>query len=272
MLSIHSHAALTLLLATECPYPPEVRDQLLHLAQQQIIRCTFTAFDPAVSAVSLSPDESDLLYPALQCVGAKGLPLLPHLLTYGQARRNGAKPYLRPVFNAGCFAIDGAMVMISSDAVPLDALDACATSELIIIAHWFAQSPNGIWCLERGDLHPLVLGVAPLKVWTLAGIAHQPDFYVMHGVADPAHGTAVRGIDLFTSAAAAQRCANQCVEPGVPALMPLALSGRDLLECLARADVASINDAADFAITPAGVAALGSAGVATTAALLAALA
>ena len=105
MSSIHSHAALTSLLATECQYPPELRNQLLQLAQQQIIRCTFTAFDPAVAAASLSPDESDLLYPTLLLVGAKGLPLLPHLLTYGQARRNGAEPYLRPVFNAAALRL-----------------------------------------------------------------------------------------------------------------------------------------------------------------------
>ena len=97
MSSVHSHAALTSLLATECQYPPELRDQLLQLEQQQIIRCSFTAFDPSVSHASLSPDVQAVLYPALERVGAKGLPLLPHLLTYGQARRYGAKPYLPPV-------------------------------------------------------------------------------------------------------------------------------------------------------------------------------
>lgn len=267
----HSHTTLTSLLDIKYQYPAELRDELLRLEQQQMLRCTFHGFDPLVSADSLNIHEQDVLYPALQWVGAKGLRVLPHVLTYGRTGRLGTKPYLRTCVDPRFFALDGGVVLFCTGAVPLELLDELGFSQLLVIPHSFAFSPNGIWRLERGDKHALVQSASALKVWALSAQPPQPDVYLLQGVHDPFDFTGVRGLDVFTSLDTAMRCAAQLNEPGVPLLSPCALSGRDLLACLAQVDVVSVNDAVDVALTPAGAAVLGRTDVVSAADLFSAL-
>ena len=93
----------------------------------------------------------------------------------------------------------------------------------------------------------------------------QPDFYVFD------LNSTERGVDLFTSLAAAQAFANEIHDEDNPLLIATALSSDELLSCLSRVDVVAIN-LHDYAVTRRGQVALGCAHVATTPELLRALA
>jgi len=253
----HSHTALTSLLDIEYQYPAELRDALLHLEKQQMLRCTFHGFNPLLGFDSLDIEEQQVLYPALQWLGAKGLQVLPHVLAHSRSARLGTRPYLRGSTDASFLAVDGSVLLFCTDELPIDLLDMVTTSDLLVIPQSFAFSPNGIWRLERGDLHPLVQTASALQLWSLSNHSHRPDVYLLQGTNDALHDTAIRGIELFTNVDAAKHCAVLLKEPDVPLLSPCALSGRDLLACLAQVDVVSVNDAVDVALTPAGAAVLG---------------
>jgi hypothetical protein len=250
---------------------PQDRKRLLVLEHQQIIRWTFTAFKPAVSLGPLSDDEEALSYPMLVHGGPKGLALLHHLIDYLRHAGGWTKPYLRAGATKNRLRIGGAMVLIGRTQVPFDELDSLTTSELLIVPYLCAKGPNGVWQIERGDMHPLVLAVAHLKVCTLAGQDGQPDFYIHLGKDDHIEASSARGVDLFTTLQAAQDWVNQCKADGEPELDILELEPRELLSCLARADVVSI-DLKDYAVSQRGKVALGCSSTADTQTLLQALA
>ncbi|MBK7001805.1 MAG: hypothetical protein IPH35_18060 [Rhodoferax sp.] len=247
------------------------RNRLLALEQQQIIRWTFTAFKPSASLGPLSDDEQALSYPMLLHCGPKGLALLPHLIAYLRHAGGWAKPYLRSAISKNRFGFGGAMVLIGRTQVPVEELDVLTTSELLIVPHLSASGPDGVWRIERGDLHPLVLAAGQLQVWTLANSVGLPDFYFHLAKGDPVDSSSARGVDLFTTLSGAQSWIEQGKEDGEPELIPIALTARELLSCLARVDVAAI-DLKDFAVSHRGRVALGCNDIAASATLLEALA
>ncbi len=256
------------------PFTPKERDRLLALEQQQIIRSTFFAFNATVDLGPLRQEEQALSYPMLLHGGTKGLALLPHLIGYLRQAGGWSKPYLRAATSKNYVGVGGALVFMGNAPIPIEELGSLATSTLLIVPHLSAHGPNGLWRFERGDLHPLVLAAKPLRVWALFGDNGEPDFYHradVDGEIGASDFTSAVGVDLFTTLAAAQKWADESDDESEELLTARVLSPMEVLSCLSRVDVASI-DMCDFAVTPRGMTALGITEVASTQVLLAALA
>jgi hypothetical protein len=260
MVTTDSISAINSLLAIDSHYSTHLREQLVDWVDQQHLRCSTQPFDASLCMGCLSPQAQQSFYPLMQHLGAKGLQLLPHLLRYQQQCCGGVYASLPHLAFSGATGIadslvlGGSLVLIASDVVPVCALDSLQFSEMLLIPHRFAFSPNAIWCLERGDAHPLVQATADLQLWSLAAANRSPDFYWVPDVAGSSSG--VLGLELFVSESDAQLGAKAWHEPGMPALSPVPLLGRELLRCLSCADVVTINDV-DWPITPAGALAMG---------------
>jgi len=150
-------------------------------------------------------------------------------------------------------------------------LDSVTTSELLIVPHITATGPNGIWHIERGDRHPLVLAASQWATWCHVDDDGQPSFFctpghdVLHIDSHSAHGA-----DLFTSIDGATAFADHINEDNEPKLAVKSLTTRELLSCLSRVDIACINQA-NFAVNHRGQSALGCKKIASTPELLQAL-
>jgi hypothetical protein len=249
--------------------PAKDLDHLLYLREREIIRWTFTPFGDQAGLDPLSDDEqafSDIVH--AYC-GTKTRGLVPHVIAYLRTME-WSKPYLRSEFSMTCFGIGGAKVFMGRPVVPVHELEWLTTSDLLLVPHISAAGPNGIWHIERGEWHPFVLVAAKLKVWTLCGADGQPDFYYHLCKDDPVDFSSARGVDLFTSLAGAQEWLDESREDGDPVLNPMVLTARELLSCLARADVAAI-DRMDYAVSHRGMVALGGTDTVASAHLLQAL-
>lgn len=244
-------------------------DHLLHLCEREIIRWTFTPFGNPAGLDPLSADEqafSDLIH---GYCGAKTRRLLPQVIAYLRTLA-WSKPYLRSEFTRSCFAIGGAKVFMGRPVVASHELDWLTTSDLLLVPHISAAGPNGIWHIERGQWHPFVLAAGKLQVWTLCGANGQPAFYFHLRKDDPVDSSSARGVDLFTSLAGALEWIDEIREDGDPVLSPMGLTARELLSCLARADVACI-DRKDYAVSHRGMVALDGTDTVASAHLLQAL-
>jgi len=149
-------------------------------------------------------------------------------------------------------------MLMGCPEVPIHELDWLVTSALMIVPHISAAVPNGIWSIERGEQHPFVLAASKLRVYALFGKDGQPDFYCranMGHIEVRCDSGAAMGIDLFTSLRSARSWIKQEVDDGQPKLIAHLLTPRELLSCLSRVDIASIN-MADFAMTRRGQLAL----------------
>ena len=126
----------------------------------------------------------------------------------------------------------------------------------------------------RGAQHPLVLAVSKLQVYAPYFQDDQPEFYCradINGGAGLCNSSAATGVDLFTSLQSAKEWIEQGIDEGVPVLVANLLTPTELLSCLARVDIASI-DLMDFALTRRGSKALVSNDLASTQEVLLALA
>ncbi len=244
-------------------------DHLLHLREMEIIRWTFTPFGNQVGLDPLSEDEQAFLDVVHGYCGAKTQLLIPQVIAYLRTIAWN-KPYLRSEFTKTCFAIGGAKVLLGKTVVPAHELDWLTTSDLLLVPHISAAGPNGIWHIERGEWHPFVLTAAKLHVWTLCRANGQPDFFYHLRKGDPIDSSSARGVDLFTSLAGALEWIDETKEDGEPLLSPMGLTARELLSCLARADVASI-DRKDYAVSHRGKVGLDSTDTVASANLLQAL-
>ena len=256
-------------------HPQQIRcdskdlDHLLHLRELEIIRWTFAPFGNQAGLDPLSADEQAFSDLVNGYCGTKTRRLVPQVIAY--LRTMGwSKPYLRSEFTKTCFAIGGAKVLMGRPVVPVHELDWLTTSDLLLVPHISSVGPNGIWHIERGERHPFVLAAAKLQVWTLCRANGHPDFYFHLRKDDPVDSNSARGVDLFTSLAGALEWIDETREDGEPPLNPMGLNARELLSCLARADVASI-DRKDYAVSSRGSVALDGADTAASANLLQAL-
>ena len=160
---------------------------------------------------------------------------------------------------------------VGHPAVPIAMLDSVTTSELLIVPHISKGGPNGIWHIERGDRHPLVLAASQWATWCHVNDDGQPSFFctpghdVLHIDSHSAHGA-----DLFTSIDGATAFADHINEDNEPKLAVKSLTTRELLSCLSRVDIACINQA-NFAVNHRGQSALGCKKIASTPELLQAL-
>ena len=242
---------------------------LSSLRSRGIIRWRFTPFGLPTGLEPLSDDERDFYDVVRSHCAKKTQRLAPHLIAY--LRTMGwNKPYLRSDFTKSCLGIGGTKVIMGRPLASAHELDWLTTSDLLLVPHVSRTGPNGIWHIERGELHPFMLAAASLQVWTLANSAGQPDFCFHLDRDDPVDSSSARGIDLFTSSAGAQDWIDQTWEVGDPVLSPMALNPRELLACLARADVAAI-DRTDYAVSTRGRVALACSGTAGSGTLLQAL-
>lgn len=247
---------------------------LIELEQREIIRWTFTPMGAAPAVGLLSPDELELTQAVQWSCGRQTRLLLPHLVTYWRQCGGWTKPFLRANFNKAMMGIGGAKVLVGRPVVPVGLLDDLTTSELLIVPHLSARGPNGVWRIERGEQHPMALDWSKLRVYALFGADAQPDFYRR---ADAGHiggqsdSNSAHGIDLFTSLYSARDWNQQGVDDGQSNLVARMLSPRELLSCLSRVDLASIN-LTDFSMTRRGQVALGHIKVTTTPEVLQALA
>lgn len=248
--------------------------ELLTLEDQRIIRWKFVPFGVTTSVKLMSKDELELSRVVDFNCGLKTRRLLPHLMQYLREAGGWTKPCLRAKFDITKFGIGGAKVLVGRPAVPVYELDSLATSELLVVPHASARGPNGVWIIERGARHPLVLAVGQLRAWGLFGEDGQPSFaYLLSHLceAETVDYSTAREIDLFTSSGAANRFANEIRDVGDPLMSARELSPRELLSCLSRVDVAAINNT-DYAVTRRGRVSLGCIAIASTQELLQALA
>ena len=246
-------------------------EELLTLYDQQLIRWQFVPLGEIDPIGTLSEDELELSKAVQFHCGKITRALLPHLITHFRQPTAWTKPYLRSGIKKTQFRIGGTKVLVGRPAVPVQELDWLTTSELLIVPHQSARGPNGIWRIERGDKHPLLIATGKLPAWTLANSTGQPDFSYHLAEGDPINSSSARGIDLFTSLAGAQDWIDQVCEECDAVLSPKELTGRELLSCLARADVAAI-DRRDYAVSHRGKVALGCSEMADSGSLLDALA
>ncbi|HOE41833.1 MAG TPA: hypothetical protein PLB25_09430 [Rhodoferax sp.] len=241
-------------------------EELLELEDRQIIRWKFTSMGVAPDVGLLSKDELELSEVVDRYCGRKTRLLLPHLIAYLRQNGGWTKPYLRANFNKAMIGIGGTKVLVGRPTVPIRLLDSLPTSALLIVPHMSASGPNGIWTIERGEHHPLVLAASKLRVHALFEQDGQPEFYCrasINGDAGLCDSDSAKGIDLFTSLRAARKWIKQGVEDGEPCLIAKLLTPHELLSCLSRVDIASIN-LTDFAMTQRGKVALGHDKIAAT--------
>jgi hypothetical protein len=159
-------------------------EELLSLEDQKVIQWKFVPIGANVNIEPLSEDEQELSQVVNRNCGQKTQQLLPHLIAYLRIAGGWAKPYLRAKFDRSMFGIGGSKILVGHPVVPVYLLDSLATSELLIIPHIAATRPNGIWHIERGEQHPLVLAASKLAIWCLTNDEGHPDFICNPGVTD----------------------------------------------------------------------------------------
>lgn len=140
----------------------------------------------------------------------------------------------------------------------------------MIVPHVRGDAVNGVWCIERGDLHPLTLATELLEIWALSDSSGQLDFYNRAGISEAGvyddlnNGVA---IDLFTSSEAAQSWVDTALDDDSLIVRPVCLTPQTLLACIAAVDIVSV-DITDFALTRSGAQTLGVVDIVTPAALM----
>ena len=138
-------------------------------------------------------------------------------------------------------------------------LNKFTTARLMIVPHMRGDSVNGVWCIERGDLHPLTLATERLNVWALSRDGGQLDIYERASLDDSGdldiRGSAV-AMDLFTSLEVAQSLIVTLQDDSECVFKPVCLTARALLSCIAAVDIVSI-DITDFVLTRKGALTLG---------------
>jgi hypothetical protein len=249
-------------------------ERLLDLVDRKMIQWTFTPMGVAPDVGDLSQHELELSEAVDWFCGRKTRLLLPHLIAHLRGNGGWTKPYLRAHFDKMVMGIGGTKVALGRPNVPTHELDWLTTSELLVVPHISASGPNGIWSIERGEQHPFVLAASELRVYALFGADDQPEFYCRldkdcdDGRCD---ASSARGIDLFTSLRSARKWNKEGIKDGEPDLVAKRLSPRELLSCLSRVDIASIN-LTDFAMTHCGRLALAHDNLASSQVVLDALA
>lgn len=135
-----------------------------------------------------------------------------------------------------------AVILVGRPAVPLWELDSPDCARLMICPHLSVRGPNGIWVIERGDAHPLL-------VHTRQALERQPVYYVTTEGESPevaAGGTGARRcarvVDLFTSVDEAEKEVEFWKDQD-PELQPVirTIDARRLLSEIAAADVIHVN-------------------------------
>ena len=108
------------------------------------------------------------------------------------------------------------------------------------------------------------------RLWTLCGSDGRPDYFRVLRRDDRLDANTARGIDLFTTLAAATKWLEQTQDDGDPVLTAGELDTAGLLSHMSRVDIVAI-DMRNFALTKRGAAALEQSDLATPNELLAAL-
>ena len=241
---------------------------LLNLRDEGLIKWDFTPFSSPPRHEPPTKHQIEVLNLFVTC-GAQTQRLLQHLLPYFYFHQ-WPSAYRRAQLSKSTFQLGDNTVVIGRPAVPITLLDTLNTACLMIVPHMRGDAVNGVWCIKRGDLHPLNRATERLKIWALSGSGGQLDFYKRAGVGDAGayddSNNAV-AIDLFTSFEAAQRWVDTTLDDERPAVRPVCLTPQILLACIASADIVSV-DITDFALTRSGAQTLGVVGTVTLAALV----
>ena len=241
---------------------------LLVRREKGLIKWSFTPFGSAAIQGPQTKHETDALSLFESC-GTKTRLLLPHLLPYFYIHQ-WPSAYRRAQLSRNTFHLGDSTVVIGRPAVPITLLDTLTTACLMIVPHMRGDAINGVWCIERGDLHPLTLATEPLKIWALSDSSGQLDFYDRAGFDEAGaydDSNNAIAIDLFTSFESAQHWVDTAQDDNSPIVKPVYLTPQTLLACIAAADIVSVN-IADFAVTRSGARILGVVGTVTPAALI----
>ena len=140
----------------------------------------------------------------------------------------------------------------------------------MLVPHMRAGAANGVWCIERGELHPMNLAAKQLKIWALLRDDGQLDFYKRggcNGAGALDYSQSAVAIDLFTSSEEAQNWIVVTKEDSECVLQPVCLPPKALLSCIAGSDAVSI-DLTDYALTRRGATTLGAIDIVTGKTLL----
>jgi len=257
------------------PFRPEqlacdVEDitNLLTLRDEGLITWNFTPFSPPPRHGPPTKHEIEVLELFAPC-GAKTQLLLSYLLPYFHFH-HWPTVYRRTRLSRSSFRLGDAVVSVGRPTVPTRLLNTLTTARLMLVPHMHEGSANGVWCIERGDLHPLTLAAERLKIWALLRDDGQLDFYERMDCAGTAifdDSRSAVAIDLFTSSEEAHRWIVETKEDCKCVLQPLCLTPKALLSCIAASDTISMG-LTDYALTCRGALALGVTDPVTTAALL----
>lgn len=250
--------------ADEIPFRPDQlscdikeMDNLLKLRDEGLIRWDFTPFSSTAIQGPPTKHQTQTLGLFSSC-GARTQFLLPHLLPYFNFHQ-WPTVYRQAQLNRSTFQLADSVVSIGRPTVAIRLLNTLTTARLMIVPHMHVGAVNGVWCIERGDLHPLTLASERLNIWALFRDSGQLDFYERipldsAGALD-CYKSAV-AIDLFTSLEAAQRWIVTAQDDDGCVVKPVSLTPQALLACIAAVDVVSI-DITDFAMTRKGAITLG---------------
>lgn len=241
---------------------------LLKLRDEGLIKWDFTPFGSPPRHEPPAKDQIEILNLFASC-GAQTQRLLPHLLLYFHFAQ-WPTIYRRDRLSRSSFRLGDAVVLVGRPTVPVGLLNALTTTRLMIVPHIRAGAANGVWCIERGDLHPLTLAGKKLKIWALLRNDGQLDFYKRGGCngADALdYSQSAVAVDLFTSLDEAQNWIAATKEDSECDLQPICLLPKALLSCIAASDAVSI-DIADYAVNRTGAITLGAVDIVTCKALL----
>lgn len=143
------------------------------------------------------------------------------------------------------FAGRGVKLCIERWHHDLHDLDHLGCSALVVVPHWKARGPNGVLVLTRGVCHPLVERFKSIGGWV------EGDGFVRMGWTARHEHFRIEGealvLELFTSRSAAESRQAEWEEREAGPLRRL--SETDLLRAIDRADVVTVDEAVDVAIT-----------------------
>jgi len=144
------------------------------------------------------------------------------------------------------FRMGGTLIHVGTPELPYAPLENAVTSRLVLVPHLTARGPNRAWVIERGKNHPLVRQAEKRIAYTIT-YSGKPEMIMEHSEWN--QETPI--LELFTSRAAAEtfvddmNLSDHAVTSGeIAPAQVMELSGKILLESIARAERVEISDAA----------------------------
>jgi hypothetical protein len=223
----------------------EFLESLIELKNKEILHWEFIQLSdlPPVTAKGENEREFTRLVP-FTC-GVKTQKLIPHILSYFRKKNQWPKPLLRTVSDKDEYQIGGTVILMGRPSIPIEQLDLISCSELIIVPHITARGPNGIWSIQRGNMHPVIKSSKGLSAYCVINEHGQP---VILPMPTPNYGfdrpfwTKARVLDLFHSRSKATIWARKLSKDFQEKMSVIEINGQELLSLLSHTDLVFTGD------------------------------